>query len=345
MAPPPAALEYARRLAQRDVSANVLLRAYRLGHREALKQVLEEIRQSNLPPKLSLDVYEVIASVSFNYIDWVSQQVVTAYEVERERWLENRNNLRTLRVRELLAGDELDVDATSVAIRYPLRRTHVAVITWTQASDDDEIVSMEPFVGRLARSAGAEEGPLYVPFDDVTAWAWIPLPASAAADAVSQIRMCAEAAADDAPRVAVGEPLAGVDGFRRSHRQARAVCHIATTFGAPPRRIVTAGDPGLAVAALVGTDVDAAAEWVGGVLGPLACATDNDDRLRETLRVFLGAGSSYKAAADELHLHFNSVKYRVQRAVERRGRPIDTDRLDVEVALLLCHHVGTAVLH
>ena len=35
--PPAAALEYARRLAQREVSANALVRAYRLGHRAVLK--------------------------------------------------------------------------------------------------------------------------------------------------------------------------------------------------------------------------------------------------------------------------------------------------------------------
>jgi DNA-binding PucR family transcriptional regulator len=66
--------------------------------------------------------------------------------------------------------------------------------------------------------------------------------------------------------------------------------------------------------------------------------------LRETLRVFLGTGSSNKAAADQLHLHINTVKYRVNSAVKRRGRPITDDRLDVEVALLLCHWFGTAVL-
>lgn len=60
--------------------------------------------------------------------------------------------------------------------------------------------------------------------------------------------------------------------------------------------------------------------------------------------MFLRTGSSYKAAAEELHLHSNSVKYRVNRAVERRGRPITDDRLDVEVALLLCHWFGAAVL-
>ena len=80
------------------------------------------------------------------------------------------------------------------------------------------------------------------------------------------------------------------------------------------------------------------------VLGPLSSDTENDARLRETLRVFLRHGASYKAAADELNLHFNSVKYRVQRAMERRGRSIGEDRLDVELALLVCHWFGEAVL-
>ncbi len=71
---------------------------------------------------------------------------------------------------------------------------------------------------------------------------------------------------------------------------------------------------------------------------------ENDARLRETLRVFLGCGSSYKVAAEELNLHFNSVKYRVGRAIARRGRDIGSDRLDVELALLACHWYGPAVL-
>jgi DNA-binding PucR family transcriptional regulator len=62
------------------------------------------------------------------------------------------------------------------------------------------------------------------------------------------------------------------------------------------------------------------------------------------LRVFLRTGSSHKAAAEELDLHTNSVKYRVHRAVERRGRPISDDRLDIEVALILCEWFGAAVL-
>ena len=47
---------------------------------------------------------------------------------------------------------------------------------------------------------------------------------------------------------------------------------------------------------------------------------------------------------EALDLHFSSVKYQVGRAVARRGREIGSDRLDVELALLVCHWYGGAGL-
>jgi hypothetical protein len=70
----------------------------------------------------------------------------------------------------------------------------------------------------------------------------------------------------------------------------------------------------LSVAALLAWDVGRVREWVVEVLGDLAGDTDNDARLRETPRVFLAAGGSYKQAAVRLTIHFNTVKYRVERA-------------------------------
>ena len=143
-----------------------------------------------------------------------------------------------------------------------------------------------------------------------------------------------------APWLAVGNPLPGVEGFRRSHQLAQVAHAVAIASNSNARRVTAASDPGSTAAALLGGDLSEARVWVGEVLGPLAGGTENDERLRETLRVFLRAGSSFKAAAEELHLHANSVKYRVNRAIERRGRPIIDGRLDVEVALLLCHWYG-----
>jgi DNA-binding PucR family transcriptional regulator len=202
---------------------------------------------------------------------------------------------------------------------------------------------MERFVQQLADSTGAHESSLFISVDRLTAWAWIPLPADAAPNAVARICAFAEARAD-APRIAVGDPLPGVEGFRRSHQQAQDARTVAIASGSNAHRATAFDDPGLSTAALLGGNVGAARVWVSEVLGPLACRTDNDERLRDTLRVFLRSGSSFKAAAEELHLHFNSVKYRVQRATERRGRPIGDDRLDIEIALLLCHWYGNAVL-
>jgi hypothetical protein len=342
--PPSAAQEYARRLAQREVSANALVRAYRLGHRAALNVVLDEIRASELDPKLSLDVYEQMAAISFEYIDRISQLVVETYQNERERWLENRNSLRALRVREILAGADVDVDAMTTAIRYPLRRIHLAVIVWCCESDSRaELAQLEHFTQQLAESLGAKQNSLFISVDRVTGWAWIPLPAGVVSNAVPRIRVFA-GTTTVGPYVAVGNPLPGVEGFRRSHQQAQDARTVAIASGASAHRVTAASDPELSMAALLGGNLSAARAWVGEVLGPLASPTDSDNRLRETLRVFLRTGSSNKAAAEELHLHVNSVKYRVRRAVERRGRPIADDRLDVEVALLLCHWFGPAVL-
>jgi DNA-binding NarL/FixJ family response regulator len=342
--PPAAAVEYARRLAQHEVSANALVRAYRLGHQAVLKDALDEIRASQLDPKLSLSVYALIATVSFDYIDRISQLVIVIYQDERDRWLGNRNTMRALRVRDLIAGSDVDVDAVIAAIRYPLRRTHVALVVWCPESDSgDELTAMERFVHKLAESIGAHEGPLFISVDRVTGWAWVPLPTSAASDALVRIREIAQATTD-LPWIAVGNPLPGIEGFRRSHQQAQDARTVAIASSANIPRVIAANDPGLAVAALVSNNLEAASTWVGEVLGPLSSTTEGDERLRETLRVFLRAGSSHKAAAEQLHLHTSSVKYRVHRAVERRGRAIINDRIDVEVALILCEWFGAAVL-
>ena len=339
--PPTAALEYARRLAQREVSADALVRAYRLGHRAALEAILSEIRTSNIEPRLSLNVFERMATTSFDYIDWISQRVIATYQEERDRWVETRNSLRTLQVRELLAGGDADIDAMTTAIRYPLRGIHLAVVVWCPEPDDGaEPAALEPSVRKLAKSVGGQDNSLFISVDRVTGWGWIPLSAAAAAKSAARLRKLATATSG--PCIAAGNPLPGVDGFRRSHQQAQDARNVAIAAGT--RRVTLASDPGLSVAAMLGSDLGAASAWISDILGPLASPSESDERLRETLLVYMRSGSSYTAAAEELHLHFNSVKYRVQRAIERRGRPIADDRSDVEVALLLCHWFGTAVL-
>ncbi len=342
--PPTAALEHARRLAQRGVDADSLIRTYRLGHQAVLRIVLDEIRVAHLDIQLALDVFEQITSMSFGYVDRISRLVLTTYQTERDRWLANQNRMRVLRVREVLQAGEVDIDEVANAIRYPLRRVHLSLIAWCgESEDEDELAAMERCITELSKSVGAQERPLFIAADRVTGWAWIPLPEDAAPHAVSRLSEFVKAR-PDAPLIAAGEPLPGVDGFRRSHQQALATRAVVLASESHMPAVTVYSDPGLVLAAQFCADLVQTRTWVGDVLGPLASATDSDERMRETLREFLHSGSSFKATADELHLHVNSVKYRIQRALERRGEPIADNRLDVEVALLLCHWFGTAVL-
>jgi len=345
--PPAAAIEYAKRLAQHGVPVTALIRAYRLGQRRMTDFVFAELRAVGVPPEDYLVVVETITTTLFEYIDSITQQVVAIYESEREQWLESQNSNRALRVREVLAGRKpVDADAATESIRYPLRWQHVALVLWYPDAGDDErdqlLGRLQRFLRELAEAVGTGANPLFVAADRGSGWAWLPY-RSAHPEAIAAIRAFA-ATRPGAPWLAIGEPAAGLAGFRRSHRQAQAARSVAVTSGLAAQRIIAAGDPGVAAAALIGGDIAAAREWVGEVLGDLAADNDNDQRLRDTLRVFLRAGSSYKAAATDLDLHFNSVKYRVGRAISRRGRPIAEDRLDVELALLLCHRYGSAVL-
>ena len=335
---PTAALEYARRLAQRDIAANTLVRAYRIGHQEVLKILLEEIRTSELDPQRRLDVFDEILTVTFRYIDWISQQVLTVHQDEHGRWQQSRNHMRAAEIRAILVSeDDIDIDAVSTALRYPLRCNHLALVLWcAESTDQDELTILERHVHDYATAVGARDRALFVSADRLTGWAWIPLepdrfvpPPDTAGTPIN---------------IAAGQSLPGVEGFRRSHRQAQRVRAVMTAADAGPGRAAGAGEPGLMLAGLAGGNLEEARVWVHEVLGPLASADARDERLRDTLRVFLRAGSSFTAAAGELHLHFNSVKYRVARAIERRGRPIADDGLDVEVALLLCHWYGNAVL-
>ena len=342
---PTAALEYARRLAQHGVPVNALVRAYRLGQRRMNELVFAELHAIDMPDATRVAVIEAMSAALFEYIDWMSQQVVAVYEDERERWLENQNSLRGLRVREVLAANKaIDVDAATTAIRYRLRWHHVGLVMWypDPGADGDELARLQRFLRELGEATGADASPLFIAADQKCGWGWLPYRA-AVADVVSKVRRLAQTR-PDSPNVAIGTMASGVEGFRRSHREAAEARSVAIVRGRRGPTVIAATDPGLSVVARLGGDMAGTRDWVASVLGDLAFDDDNDARLRETMRVYLACGCSYKLAAEELNLHFNSVKYRVGRAVTRRGREIGADRLDVELALLACHWYGSAVL-
>jgi hypothetical protein len=337
---PAAAVEYARRLAQRGTPLTALLRAYRLGHTCFSDWVLRELAQqagdAGLISAAALGMSRIVAG----YIDQVSEAMVAAYTREREEWLRNRSAARGALIRDLLSGERVEVDAAEAILGYRLRQYHVGVVCWASdaAGTTDEITRLEQAISQVAGKADCAGDPVFLPRDISCAWAWLPLGIRDTFDA-------AEAGAADADgdiHFAFGDPARGITGFRLTHRQAVAAQAVALAAGTLPSREVTFGE--VAPVAMMLGSADLLRDWVLATLRGLAADDEHDARLRETLLVFLQSGGSYKTTAERLTLHKNTVQYRIRKAEESLGRPISEHRHDVELALRASHWLRSSVL-
>lgn len=337
---PPASAQYARRIAQRGVPVSAMLRAYRLGSSAFIEVLLAEIADDpdGDPASVSLASVTVLRTVTA-FVDNVSELLVAAYEHEREAWSQHHSIARAARITALLEGNEVDVDATEVALGYRLRQTHLAVQLWfDDTGPGAEMMRLERAAAAAAAVYGGQH--LLLLTDEASAALWIALPEDV--EDLDLVVAALTTAQCPMPRAAIGRPGFGVAGFRRSHRQALAARRVALSAGRSSGTATRFDDVG--TVALLCADLESTRTWVADTLGPLAAEDENAERLRETVRIFLHLGSSHTAAAEQLNLHKNSVQQRVARAEALRGRPFREDRADVELALRACHLLGSAVL-
>jgi len=174
---PAAAVEYARRLAQRGTPLTALLRAYRVGHACFSDWLLRELaRQADDPDLITATTLAMSRTVA-GYIDQVSEVMVAAYTQERENWLRNRSAVRAARIGDLLSGERVEVSAAEATLGYRLRQYHVGLVCWAgdAAGTADEISRLEHAVSHLAARAGSSGDPVFLPRDESSAWAWLPL--------------------------------------------------------------------------------------------------------------------------------------------------------------------------
>jgi hypothetical protein len=337
---PAAAVEYARRLAQRGVPRNALTRAYRVGHGRFLRRCLDKLAGSTSDHALAAAVSARLVEVSFHYIDRVSEEVIDTYQHERDRWLFTQTALTAARVRDILRGVEIDVAATETTLGYRLNRYHVGVVAWLPrpTAADDGLSRLDRLGAGAARHLAAGGRHLFVPRDESLAWIWVPVAGEDTVECASLERAFDNG--DAAVRIATGTPAYGVSGFRQTLAEAERAQNVALR-AEPGSRVTTFSDVG--AVALLCADMDAARSWVGQTLADLAVDDEPHARLRDTLQMFLHTGS-YSAAAERMSMHKNTVQYRVHKAEDALPASIDDRRAELELALRTCQYLGRAVL-
>lgn len=336
---PAAAEAYAERLAQRGVSANSLVRAYHMGQDDLREYLFEEVEQLDASPEVKLRIVQKVTDHFYRYIDKATLAVLEIHQTEQARWNAVAGNVASAMVHALLAG-ETPAAGLKASTGLILAQQHVGLILWSEGGAErvEPLRDLEA-AGRSLATALGTGAPLFCAVDLVTAWLWLPLGRRTTPVTAADVT----AALSNRPgvRAALGLPAFGLTGFRRSHRQALAARELAFSG---TDRVVAYGRPGVALVSMLTRDIPELREWVHDVLGPLAVDTETNTRQRETLLVFLESGSSTKLAAETLHLHRNTVRYRIERIAELLGHDPDSVRLDLEVALRCVQHLGKAIL-
>ena len=333
--PAPAAA-YAQRFAQRGLPVSALLRAYRLGDHRFIQWFLDRLAEElSSPHQLERAASEVVDFV-VGYVDRISEALIDIYGEERELWAQRTDAARAAQIRAVLSDTSLDETTAEIMVGWAMARWHTGAVLWVEREERDAAAQMEE-----ATRALHDLGPsatLVVPADAHTMWAWFSAPTE---DAARELELSAVLDRCPTVRVAIGEPAQHLPGFRRTHGEAmkaQAVADVAV----PPQRATHFAQ--VRLAALLSENLEDLRAWVQRTLGGLAANDTPTARLRETLRTYLETGGVSVETGRRLYIHRNTVHYRVQRAEEIRGRPLDEDRIDLEVALVLCSQLGGSVL-
>ena len=238
----------------------------------------------------------------------------------------------------MLSGERIDASAAETTLGYRLRQYHVGLVCWAGEGSvaADEMTRLERAVGHVATQASCAGDPFFLPHDESSAWAWLPLGIRDTFDPA------AAAGVDADVRFAFGDPAKGAAGFRLTHRQALAAQAVALATGSHAPQAVAFGVVA-PIAMMLGSG-ELLRAWVLGTLAALADDDEHHARLRETLLVFLQTGGSYKTTAERLMLHKNTVQYRIRKANESLGRPVGENRYEVELALQASRWLGSSVL-
>lgn len=308
-----AAATLAREVAAHNLPLEAIITVYRAAQQESwayVTGVVESLTSTELDPAEVLIYFWGRAG---SWIDHSMGASIEIYQAERSRRLAGASAQRYEAVADILNGRPTDARTASANLGgYPITVVHTAYVLET---DRPELVAdLERLIHEIARLTGGS-APLVVSPGGRVVWGWIGHQHVPDDDPIDQL---ASQLSKSSARIFVGTPAAGLDGFISSHQEALATRRIAMS-GSPWSTVMRYDE--VALVALLGCS-EQVDRFVHRTLGDLAAEDEPTQRIRETVAAFLQHGGKVEAAASDLVVHRNTVRYRVGRAEEILGRPV-----------------------
>lgn len=325
---PRGAQENVRLSVRQGVPIGSVLRTVWACHTRVQDALLAVIEQEVPPDRMVAEVRELNAAL-FAYVNSYVVDLMHGYEDELTLWHGRLPAERLRVITAILDGEEPGEDAERI-LGLRLGRHHLVALAWpaTTGHIPDREAARQRFGTDAAKALGAA-GFLTFDYQGTTLfwWAFNTRPDPSVAGGLRAVPRA------DWIHVAAGRPGSGLAGLRYSYLEAQQAARVARL--SPRQNFWDYDEAGML--SLLLADPEGAARFVqvrlDGLLGPDQKLTD----IRDTLRHFLLAGSSRLAAAQALHLATNTVAYRVKRAAELLGRPINENQAGTLAALEMAH--------
>lgn len=318
------AVDLAVDLAQRGYQLPVLFGIYRLGQRavwQFITSVVADVPGGVMDEAGFLTHFWSRASA---WLDASIEESVRVFSDEHDRIRQGVAAEQLVTVREVLAGRGPEIRELSAVLGgHPVSGFNTAVLLHTD--DHDAVADLEDAARRLAGALGTKH-PLMISPGGRDLWCWL---GTRSVPDLTRLHPAAPWLLEHRIVAAVGTAGEGVEGFRLSHREAVEAQKIA--FRATGSRTLTLYGE-VEVLALVSGSPEAARRFVQRTLGALAAPGEGNARLRATVHTLLRSGS-VDAAAQELMVHKNTVRYRAGQAEALLGFPLSRAAADLELAL------------
>lgn len=322
---PDHALAFARAAAEARIPVGTFERTYWIGAGLLWDAWVQRVTAAEPSPADLGALFGEPGRLLFAYVDRVLAVVVPAFEATRASMARRVDDLRRVVLDELLADDGPAHPRWEATLGYRLGAEHLAVLV-----EPEGRVPRETLVGRVATAAGATA--TIARDEDGGAWTvWLGRPDGFGPDALAALR----AHLDEVDgRVAVGDPGAGVAGFRRSRDQALLARRVQRTVAEATGACGPSWYADVRLEALLLADEAQARRYAAEELGPLGGDGPHEIRVRRTLLAWLSCGSQAAAAA-ALGVHENTVRQHVRRAEAVLPTVLAHRRTELLVALRL----------
>jgi hypothetical protein len=318
-----------RRRAEQGVPLPAILHAYRIGGRYIWETLLGHAPESG-PAR---DELLRAAADIWTIVDDYSNALTDAYRDTIAEQARRNAQLRTAALSSLLDGTVSDAPRlweSAAMLQLPHRGTFVVVAAEASSPGYEAL----PKVGDLLRR-----------HDVASAWRLgteVQVGVVSLRPRFTVAQLCQRLAHIAGGRVGVSEPYTSLDQTAQALRQARLACAAAARGAPEPIRYEQ--QP---IGVLLASAPDAGSNVAQAILGPvLALPASDRDILLETLRTWFAEKGSVSAAAARLHIHRNTVRYRLRRLENVTSRSLGDPKAIGELYLALesihIHGIGPA---